>query len=270
MSLQPPPEPREALRQRLLLAAFAAPAGSAAPGLSIREPQMRALRGLEAYRANAEALAERALSAVFATVQPMVGEENFGRLAREFWQARPPERGDMGEWGEAFPAWLGTHAAMAQWPYLGDCARLDMALHHNERAADAVFDAASLSLLESTDPEALVLQLMPGTALLLSAWPIASIHAAHRVDEAQSEAAFAAVRAALDAQRGEPVLVVRQGWRAVVRVLGPAEADWTASLLAGANLSAALEHAGESFDFGTWLATALREQWVKGVALSSD
>ena len=260
------PESHEAQRQQALLAAIA---GQAAP-LSFREPQARAARGLQAYRANAEALAERALSAVFATVQPMVGEENFQHLACEFWQASPPACGDVGEWGELFPEWLGAHAAMARWPWLGDCARLDLALHHNERAADAVFDAASLALLESTDPALLSIQLMPGTAVLRSRWPIATIHAAHRADELHSEAAFASVRAALGAERGEQVLVVRRGWRAVVHGLGPADAEWTERLLAGANLSAALEAAGEGFDFAAWLGTAVREQWLKGVAVRHD
>jgi hypothetical protein len=259
-------ESHEAQRQRALLAAIA---GQAAP-LSIREPQARASRGLQAYRANAEALAERALSAVFATVQPLVGEENFQHLSREFWQAHPPLRGDVGEWGEQFPEWLDAHAAMARWPWLGDCARLDLALHHNERAADTVFDAASLALLESTDPALLVMQLMPGTALLRSRWPVATIHAAHRVDAALSEAAFAGVRAALDAERGEQVLVVRQGWRAHAQLLSQADADWSESLLAGTNLSGALERAGDHFDFATWLGTAVRGQWLKGVAVLHD
>ncbi len=260
----------EAQRQRLLLAALAVPRAETAPALSIREPQARAARGLEAYRANAEALAERALSAVFTTVQPMLGEENFRHLACEFWQAQPPERGDMGEWGEAFPAWLDTHAAMARWPWLGDCARLDLAVHHNERAFDAVFDAASLALLESTDPALLTMPLMPGAVVLRSRWPIAAIRAAHRVDEKHNEAAFAAVRAALGAQHGEQVLVVRQGWRASVHALNTAEADWAESLIAGASLSAALERAGEGFDFVSWLGTALRERWVKGVVPLHD
>jgi Putative DNA-binding domain len=256
----------EARRQSELLAAIA---GQAAP-LSIREPQARAARGLRAYRANAEALAERALGAVFATVQPMVGEENFQHLACEFWQADPPLRGDVGEWGSVFPEWLEAHAAMTRWPWLGDCARLDLALHHNERAMDASFDAASLALLESTEPALLAMQLMPGSAVLRSRWPIATIHAAHRVDAAHGEAAFANLRAALEAERGEQVLVVRQGWRAVVRELGQADAEWSRSLLAGANLSAALECAGAGFDFASWLGTAVREQWVKGVVVLCD
>ncbi|MEQ1682119.1 MAG: DNA-binding domain-containing protein [Burkholderiaceae bacterium] len=259
-------ESHELQRQRALLGAIA---GQAVP-LPMRESQARAARGLEAYRANAEALAERALGAVFTTVQLMVGEENFQHLAREFWQAQPPLRGDVGEWGDTLPAWLDAHAAMARWPWLGDGARLDLAIHHNERAADAVFDAASLALLESTDPARLVMHLMPGSTVLRSRWPIATIHAAHRVDEAHSEAAFADVRAALDAERGEQVLVVRQGWRAHVQLLAPAEADWCESLLAGLNLSTALDNAGEGFDFAAWLGTAVRGQWLKGVAALHD
>ena len=256
----------EARRQSALLAAIG---GQAAP-LAVREPPARAVRGLAAYRAHAETLAERALGAVFATVQPMVGEENFQHLACEFWRAHPPLRGDVGEWGSEFPEWLEAHAALARWPWLGDSARLDLALHHNERAADAGFDGASLALLESTDPACLSMPLMPGTALLRSRWPIATIHTAHRVDAAQSEAAFAKVRAALDAARGEQVLVVRQGWRAHTVVLSPADADWSDRLLAGANLAVALQHAGESFDFTRWLGMAVQGRWLKGVAVWRD
>jgi Putative DNA-binding domain len=260
----------EARRQQGLLAALAAAPADVSADLKIREPGARAARGLEAYRANAEALAERALGAVFTTIQPMVGEENFQHLAFEFWQAQPPLRGDVGEWGGVFPEWLEAHAAMTRWPWLGDCARLDLALHHNERAEDAVFDAASLALLESTEPALLSMQLMPGTAVLRSRWPIATIHAAHRVDEVHGDSAFAAVNEALEAGLGEQVLVARQGWRARLHVLSQADADWAESLLAGVDLSAALEHAGPGFDFGAWLGMAVREQWVKGVVVLRD
>jgi hypothetical protein len=261
---------REAQRQQALIAAFEV-AGDAAPtDLRLRESGARAARGLEAYRANAAALAERALAAVFATVRTMVGEDDFKHLAREFWHARPPLRGDMGEWGAEFPAWLGAHPAMAPWPYLGDCARLDLALHRNERAADAPFDAASLSLLESGDPDRLQLQLMPGVQVLHSVWPIATIHHAHQVARDEAQRPFEAVRVALAERRGEQVLVARQGWRAVVHRLDEVQTGWTQSLLDGASLGVALEQAGEGFDFTAWLGRALRELWLKGVAVCGD
>ena len=258
----------EAERQQALLRAIAGEVPSEA--CALRETGERARRGLEAYRANAEAIAERALGGAFATVQAMVGAEDFARLAREFWRASPPLCGDLGEWGDAFPAWLGAHAAMTPWPYLGDCAKLDLALHRCERAADAMLDAASLTLLASTDPARLHLQLMPGTGLVGSAWPIASIHHAHRLEGLEAERAFEAVRALIDEPRGESALVVRQGWRAVVRALDAATSRWTQSLLASANLDAAFEHAGSGFEFTAWLATALRESTLKGVTVSRD
>ena len=255
----------EAQRQQGLLRALS---GAGIDGL--RERGDRAARGLEAYRANAEAIAERALGAAFPTVQAMVGADDFKHLAREFWQAQPPLRGDLGEWGDAFASWLHAHAAMASWPYLADSARLDFALHCNERAADAVLDAASLSLLESTDPARLTMRLMPGTALIRSDWPIASIHHAHQLAGEDAEHAFAAVRDAIAARCGEDALVVRQGWRAVVVPLAVADARWTQSLLAGANLAHALEQAGEGFDFAAWLQTAIRDKWLKDVLASND
>jgi hypothetical protein len=259
----------EAARQQALLAVLMAPDTEPA-ALALRETGARAARGLEAYRANAEASADRALASTFATVQAMVGAEDFTHLAREFWHAHPPQRGDLGEWGAEFPAWLGAHAAMARWPWLADSARLDLALHRNERAADAVLDAVSLALLESTDPARLRMQLMPGTALLRSVWPIASIYAAHQLGGDAAEHAFEAVREAIADARGEQVLVARQGWRAVVHRLDRPGAAWVQAVLDGACLADALVRAGEDFDFTAWLGTALRESCLKGVVASND
>jgi hypothetical protein len=257
----------EAQRQQALLHALL----SGAAGIDgLREQGARAARGLEAYRANAEAMAERVLAAAFPTVQALVGADDFNRLAREFWHAQPPLRGELGEWGDAFAAWLQAHAAMAPWPYLADSARLDFALHCNERAADATLDAASLSLLGSADPARLHVRLMPGTALIRSAWPIAGIHRAHQLVGAEADQAFERARDAIAAQRGEDAMVVRQRWRAVVVPLQSADARWTESLLAGASLAKALEEAGPGFDFAAWLQTAVRNTWVKEVLASDD
>jgi hypothetical protein len=259
----------ETQRQQAFVAMLASPAAGA-PGLPWRETGERAARGVAAYRANAQASADRALATAFSTVRALVGEEDFAHLAAEFWRAQPPLRGALGEWGDAFPAWLEAHAAMAPWPYLGDCARLDLALHCNERAADALLDAASLTLLESTDPSRLRIELMPGSALLRSAWPIASIHVAHQLEGDEAERAFEGVREAIAAARGEQVLVARKGWRAIVHAIDTASADWTEHVLAGASLEAALDAAGASFDFAAWLGSALRESWLKGVVVSRD
>jgi Putative DNA-binding domain len=255
----------EARRQRALLAAIAT-RGPAPAELGLREDAARARQGLDAYRINAAAIAERALAAVFPTIQALIGAEDFEPLAREFWRAEPPVRGDLGEWGGTFAAWLEAHAAFTAWPYFGDAARLDLAVHRCERAADAEFDAASLALLSQAEPQELTLVLMPGTTLIASRWPIVTVHAAHHAADPD----FAAMRAAIDSELAETALVARQGWRASVHCVDAATARWTAHLLAGAPLDQALSDAGESFDFAAWLATAVQQKCLKGAALRTD
>lgn len=260
----------EAQRQQALLATLWQPTDADALPV-LQQTGGRATQGLSAYRANAGALAERALGAVFGTVQAMLGGDDFKHLAREFWRACPPERGDMGEWGGDFPAWLQAHTAFAEWPYLGDCARLDLAVHHCERAADAELNVVSFGLLDSAAPAQLRIVLMPGTAALSSRWPLATIHRAHLPHDAgTAEPAFAEVRAALQAQRSEPVVVARAGWRARVHAVDAPTLAWTGLLLDGMPLSSALEQAGEGFDFAGWLTWALREGGVKEVLRIAD
>ncbi len=255
----------EAQRQQALLAALTT-RGPAPADLPLRDGARRALQGLDAYRINAAAIAQRALAAVFPTVAALIGAEDFERLAHDFWRAEPPTCGDLGEWGGGFPVWLEMHEAFTAWPYFGDAARLDLALHRCERAADARFDAESLGLLSNTEPDQLTLTLMPGSALIDSVWPIVAIHAAHH----GAEGGFDAVRVALDNGVAEAALVVRKGWRASVQRLDPISARWTAQLLAGATLDHALAAAGEAFDFSAWLATALQENWLKGARAGTD
>ena len=94
---------KEALRQRMLLRVLW---HDARPGVLAgwtRDGE-RFGRGLQAYRANAGALAERALAAAFPTLQQLLGDESFAALARHFWLASPPAHGDIATWGEGLSA----------------------------------------------------------------------------------------------------------------------------------------------------------------------
>ena len=255
----------EAERQRRLVESLLASTAQAST-LPTREAGERALRGLQAYRANADASAERALATAFSTVKMLLGEEDFRQLAREFWRAAPPQRGDLGEWGEALPGWLAAHGQLAEWPYLADAARLDWALHRCERAADEEPERASLARLGDTDPARLAVEFMPGVSLVESDWPIGLLHRAHHVDDRL----FDALREAIASPRGEAVLVARAGWKAVPTTLDAATAAWTRLLLDGCDLGSALAAAGDGFDFAAWLATALQANWLKGIRRLAD
>lgn len=268
----------EAERQHSLLAALWSADSSASGDLPCREGPVSVARGLSAYRANAGANAARALEAAFPTVQALIGADDFRRLARDHWLQTAPVCGDLAEWGGALGCWLDEHPALADWRYLGDCARLDWAVHRCERAADAVLDAESIARLGDTDPQFLHFLFRPGVAVLRSHWPVVMLHEAHR--QADLAPALASLREALALGVGESALVARApgSWRTQVHRIDAATATWTEHLLAGASLADALSAVdaasdgtdGPAFDLATWLAMALREGWLKGIRVDPD
>lgn len=252
---------KEALRQQMLLRALWADARPGVVAGWLRDAPARATRGLQAYRANAGALAERALAVAYPTVVQLVGAESFASMARALWFAEAPRRGDIGQWGEALPEFIAAAPQLADEPYLADVARLDWLMHRAEQAADG--DAAdALQLLAENDPGSLHLRLADSVALLRSAHPVVSIWTAHC---GQAEDRFVPVREAFAAGRGENALVWRDGLKAAVQSVPEADARFMRSLLDGRTLAHALDHAASGFAFDRWLPQALTHGWLRAV-----
>lgn len=248
----------EAQRQSALLEALLAgrePSAQAA----LLERGERLRRGLVAYRANAETMAERALQAAYPTVAAMMGEEDFAALARALWRASPPQRGDLAQWGLDLPDFIEAQRDLDPWPFLADCARLDAALRRCETAADAVPEPDTLALLTEHDPDALCLRLLPCVQLIQSRWPIATLYAAHQPGDSGG---LETARETLAERRAEAVVVARQGWRARVSEVDAPSFAWMRALHDGLPLSAALTHAGDTFVFDSWLVRALQQVWL--------
>jgi len=252
---------RERARQQALMAALLKRDEGESLQDWLAHPSARTQRGMQAYQANAGASAERALAASFPTVQALMGEESFAALARAFWQAQPPLRGDLACFGEGLPGFIADSEQLADVPYLPDAARLDWLLALAERAADEEADLSTLNLLAEVDSSQLGLALKPGVALLPSAYPIVSLWLAHQPgDDAASHRANA--RSALAAGSGEQALIARAGWRGSVLAIDSATAAWTQSLLRGDTLDDAMAAAGEGFDFEAWLVQAVQRGWL--------
>lgn len=254
---------REALRQQMLLRALWRD-GDATPLQGwLRQPDDA---GLAAYRGNAGAVAERALASAFPTVAALVGEAPFGALARHFWRRHPPLRGDLAQWGAALPEFIADSAQLAGEPYLADSARLDWLVHQAGQAADAPGAPPAVERLGRDDAGALRLDLAPGAALLDSAWPVAAIWQAHQAAISDDDDdRFAPVREAFARGQPERAFVVREGFAVRVHALGDADARFTAALLAGQPLAAALDAAGPAFAFDQWLARALGARWLVAI-----
>lgn len=260
------PASREALRQQNLLRAMWAEDAPETLADALRDGPARARRGLQAYRANAGALAERALAAAFPTVAQLVGEASFAALARTLWFALPPQRGDIAQWGEGLAAFIAAAPQLADEPYLADVARLDWAVHRAEQAAEPG-PVVGLQRLAEAEPAQLRLRLGDALALWASAYPVVCIWQAHRSTAAER---FAGVREALAEGRGECALVWRDGFVARVQALPEPDARFMQALLQARPLDAALDAAGAGFAFDAWLQQALQGGWLAAVDLQTE
>ena len=228
-------------------------------------------RGLQAYRANASALAERALMAAYPVLAQLMGNDNFAPLARTYWHHAPPQRGDVAQWGAALPDFLDASPQLEAEPFLGDVARVEWALHTALTAQDAALDAGSFTLLASGEPEQTSLRLSDGIMTLASAYPVVSIIHAHL----QVETTLAQAAALLSDGVAEHALVWRHGFKPKVRLASATEHALVQALQAGVSLDAALtlacspENEGHvaGFDFNDWLAKAVQTGLVTGAYL---
>jgi hypothetical protein len=262
----------EAWRQQQLLRVLWRQAPEAGLTGWLRDGPVRAARGVSAYRANGQALAARALAAAFPTVAALLGDEALTALAAAHWQQHPPQAGDIARWGTDLPPALAADPQLAELPYLADVARLDALVAACELAPDAPpITPDGLALLAHPDAAEGHLRLLPGTALLPSAWPVASIWHGHQPDAPDG---LAPARAALARGDGEAALVWRAGWRARVAALAPGDAAFTAALLAGHTLGQALAAPAAAgwadWAFEPWLLQALSAGWLAAVQLPAS
>ncbi|MEK8027424.1 DUF692 family multinuclear iron-containing protein [Pseudaquabacterium rugosum] len=169
-SAAPADDPRP---QRLLHALFQ-PIGSAAaaqadaalaPGLAGDAATQS--RALAALRGQQRATAVHALRAVYPALRDQLGDEAFAVLARRHGLARPPTRGDLGQWGGDLADAIAAEPQLADWPWLADLARLEWAVHQAQHAADApALTTTDLQALAAADPAQVRLRPPPGSALL--------------------------------------------------------------------------------------------------------
>jgi hypothetical protein len=256
---------REAERQRLLVQALWAPLDTESLVPWLRESQVGDIGcGMQIYRANASACAERSLAISFPTVLQLIGERAFAALARACWHAHPPTGGDLADFGAALPGFIDAGGPPPGVPYLADCARLDWATAQAERASDHEAAPHTFTLLGQEGTEGLRFICAPGWAVVRSKWPVVQIRQAHE-KAGECCPGLTDVAAALRAGQAENALVWRRGWKAQVQVLSDEDARWCEALASGETLGAALALAGENFVFEPWLLQALREFWVLGV-----
>lgn len=213
-------------------AALAGNAAALGPWLSRATHQP----GLNVYRNTIASGAIDALTATFATIQLMTGEDWFRAAARDFARVHPPSDPALIAYGETFAAWLADFPPAADTPYLAGVAHLDWLWWQSWSAADApLLDPATLTTLHPEVLADITLLLHPTLRLAAFDIGIASLWLAHQ-----------------SPQRGEAhqltdtpeyILFIRTGQHVQSHLTDAATFAFLAALQSGASVLAAAEHA---------------------------
>jgi hypothetical protein len=204
------------------------------------------------YKNNVTVSLIRAMESNFPAIQKLVGDEFFSALARLFVERHPPRSRILSRYGAAFPEFLDAFEPLAEYPYLGDVARLEQYWREAFHEADA--DPVSTEQLATVAPEdvaALRFTAHPAARLLHSRYAAGSILAANRQ---------VADYPPFDPAMSECVLITRPSLECVLRILSPADGAFVTSLLAGETLQEAAQNAlatGNGFDFASGLSVIL-------------
>jgi len=207
---------------------------------------------LAVYRNNVVSSLIDAVADTFPVTQELVGEAFFRAMASVFVRQHPPRSRVLAHYGAGFAAFVDGFDPARSVPYLADVARLERAREFAYHAADAdPLTAETLGVVMSSGEDLSALQLIchPSTSVVVSAYAIVSLWAAHQGDGDLSS---------LDPALPESALVVRPGLDVLVLRLPPGAARFVIALQAGAGLAeAAALAAGAAADFDLPNALAL-------------
>jgi hypothetical protein len=195
------------------------------------------------YRNNVHRGLYDALAAAYPTIHKLVGVGFFDQLARDFVAAEQTRPGSLALYGAGFAAFLESHEAVSNLPYLSDIARLERARLEALNATDAVPLAASDLAGKEDELATMKLAIHPACRLIASEFPI------HGIWQAQNNAGAAPQAKAQIIHCPEAVLITRPAMQVEMRVLDPAQAAFAkAIVMDGKNLEAAYLQAVEIDD----------------------
>ncbi|AHD00409.1 DNA-binding domain-containing protein [Leisingera methylohalidivorans] len=215
-------------------------------------------RRFSVYRNNIAVSLTEAMHSAFPVIARLLGKQNMDGLAGLYLRRHPPSSPLMMFYGKHFPEFLEGMEQLKHLGYLGDVARLELALRRAYHAADAA--PIPPEALGALPPDALMnarLQLAPAVQVLRSPWPVHGLWRYNTEDGAPKPQAEA-----------QDVLITRPEYDPIPQVPPPAGATWIRALMTGASIGQALDQAAaedQTFDLGATLALLLQGGAITGL-----
>ncbi|MEL0659539.1 DNA-binding domain-containing protein [Psychromonas arctica] len=223
-------------------------------------------RGIDIYRRNLLANAQRALSITFPTISQLLDSDVNENLVQGFLKQCPPNQGDWAQWGDDFSHFIAANKIAHEYSYLPDCAALDWHIHKALNGQDQTLDYTSLALLASAEPEDINITLNNNVALIKTTSPISEIFDAHHhPDQQQRKMAMEQAKVALNTKPKEhTVMVSRPEFQPKVTTLTDSEAEFMFCLKAKKSLAESLDTVShyDNFSFEEWLVAAIEQNLI--------
>lgn len=223
-------------------------------------------QGINIYRRNLFANAQRALSISFPTVFELLDSDVSEDLTKQFLRFSPPDQGDWAQWGHNFSAFINTTEIGQDYAYLADCATLDWHVHRALQGKDQVLDQTTLQLLAEGEPEHLVIIFNANVQLLKTDYPLVDIFDAHHhQDKTQREDALNNAKQALSsAVVSHDVLIYRPEFQPCISRLISSEGLFMQALMAKKSLAESLDLVSDDvhFSFEKWLLNAIKHNLI--------
>ena len=223
-------------------------------------------KGINVYRRNLLANAQRALSISFPTVFKLLDSDISERLVYQFLRSFPPEQGDWAQWGSSFSDFLASTEVGQNYPYLADCASVDWHVHNALNGCDQTLVKTSLQVLSDSEPLHIYIDFNQNVKLFHTVYPVADIFQAHNHEEvSQREASMVKAKKALASDLKEQVVMIyRPDFQPKVTTLTAGEGLFMTCLFSGQSLEQSLDAVknDNDFSFEQWLITAINHNLI--------
>ncbi len=139
-------------------------------------PPATALSRLQVYENNVRSNFAEALRSTYPAIRRLVGEDYFGRSAREFQRRHPSPSGDLVQVGRFFSEYLAQRHADDEFGYLADVARLEWLVQEALLAAEhAPLNLEKMAGVAASAYDTLRFELHPAVRLFESRYPVLRI-----------------------------------------------------------------------------------------------